>query len=128
MQIGQASHPPVDAARRRRQGKEISLRGGVQVPGMTDLGLAEARADAGCGGMTGGDGRGRGGDDAAPVAADESGDRGTASEGVVRRRHGEDGEGCGPPWPRASQGRGRGGGRHRRTGWLCGPMMAGVDG
>lgn len=95
---------------------------------MTDLGLAEARADAGCGGMTGGDGRGRGGDDAAPVATDESGDRGTASEGVVRRRHGEDGEGCGPPWPWASQGRGRGGGRHRRTGWLCGPMMAGVDG
>jgi hypothetical protein len=82
--------------------------------------------DAGGGGrMTGGDGRGRGGDDAAPVAADESGGRGTASEGVVRRRHGE---GCGLPWPRASQGRGWGGGRHRRTGWLRGPMMAGGDG
>jgi hypothetical protein len=50
MQIGQASHPPVGAARRRRQGKEISLRGGgVQVPGATNLGLAEATAPTACG-------------------------------------------------------------------------------
>jgi hypothetical protein len=66
---------------------------------------------------------GGGGDDAAPVAADESGGRGTASEGVVRRRHSE---GCGSPWPRATQGWGRG--RHRRMGWLRGPMIAGSDG
>jgi hypothetical protein len=46
--IGQASHPPVGAARRRQQGKEISLRGGVQVPGAMDLGLAVATAPTAC--------------------------------------------------------------------------------
>jgi hypothetical protein len=50
---------------------------------------ARCVCDTGGGGMAGGDGRGRGGDDAALVVADESGGRGTASEGVVRRRHGE---------------------------------------
>jgi hypothetical protein len=38
----------VGVTRRRRQGKEISLRGGVQVPGATDLGLAEATAPTAC--------------------------------------------------------------------------------
>jgi hypothetical protein len=47
-QIGQASHSPVGAARWRRQGKEISLRGEVLVPGATDLGLAEATAPMAC--------------------------------------------------------------------------------
>jgi hypothetical protein len=47
-QIGQASHPRVGTVRRRRQGKEISLRGEVQVPGATDLGMADATTPMTC--------------------------------------------------------------------------------
>jgi hypothetical protein len=108
----------------RSDGEVCAARVGGEIAGGEGTGeQMRGVCDAGGGGMTGGDGRGRGGDDAAPVAADESGGRGTASEGVVRRRHSE---GCGSPWPRATQGWGRG--RHRRMGWLRGPMIAGSDG
>jgi hypothetical protein len=108
----------------RSDGEVCAARVGGEIAGGEGTGeQMRGVCDAGGGGMTGGDGCGRGGNDAAPVAADESGGRGTASEGVVRRRHSE---GCGSPWPRATQGWGRG--RHRRMGWLRGPMIAGSDG
>jgi hypothetical protein len=46
-QIGQASHSPVGAARRRRHGKEISLRGGSTGTGGDGSGLGGG--ESGCG-------------------------------------------------------------------------------